>query len=291
MAINPLLAAQAAAPLPNKAEPVNNSGEKNCPPKLSLEGTIKPEDTKIREGRPEPIITISAEFTFDLIGKGKAMLLNDAYHYFPEDRNFSLIDGGAGWCGGHLTYRCEEGHAPYLDPVTPSSKQKKEKLPPVVSGVGSRYIRPIKDLTQATHVQIGVFSLSKGFVILEIYESDDPRIDVEDSKNPKNHWLPGKDVDLFKVRIPVEPSRKWQTFTVPLPKFIDWNRKRTECSKSLPGLNENVGDGILNLKPKESFQFQIILEAEDYGKSMGAKIGRLIKFIRYESSVPKETPK
>lgn len=163
-----------------------------------------------------------------------------------------------------------------------SKVPKKQEGPPVVFGVGYKYTRLRKGLSGATHVQVKVFPKTKGFLILEIYDADNKKVSVRWSKDPRNHYLPKKDVDLFKVRIPVEPAKDWQTLTVPLSKFVDWNRKREGCNKKLPGINENIGDGKLNPNKGESFQFQLVFEASGYDERASAYIGQKVNFIKYD---------
>ena len=99
-----------------------------------------------------------------------------------------------------------------------------EEPNPYIGGLGISYSKLPVDLTSATHVQIKVFARTSSTLVVEIYENDggDPnKID----KNPDNYWLPEKDDDFWKVVIKLEPTGKWQTLTIPISKFVDWNKK------------------------------------------------------------------
>jgi hypothetical protein len=258
-----------------------------CPPSLAKEGTIPIEGLLTEPaGKRKSVFKTRADISYDLTGDKKSKnKCNDIVSLIEACKPGSefVLEGG-----GCRDYRNKgAGTVPLFLSQHPADK-KKEPVP-VVSGIGFDYTRLRVDLTEATHVQIRVKVMtdkksprSKGFVILEIYDADNLAVNIKSSKNPDNRWLPRKDIDLFKVRIPVESTGEWQTLTVPLSRFIDWNRKRSGCNTVDPGVNEDIGDGILNPKKKESFQFQVILEAEDYDKHFGAYISEYAEFVKFE---------
>lgn len=236
-----------------------------CPPSLAREATVPLKTLKIPQGRAKTMVSVDAQFSFNIRGNRR------------NERNLNRcpIRGVACYSRGPFYDRYRGRNCVHLRAA------KTQSSPPVVSGVAYAYIGIYKKLIDATHVVLSVVPRSKGFVILEIYEADELGVYVAVSKDPKNKWLPRKDVDLFKVRIPVVPSKKWQQLVVPLSLFVDWNRKRKGCAKSIKGVNEDIGDGVLNPLRGESFQFQVVLEAEKPGMHASAYIGRQVRFVKY----------
>ena len=245
-----------------------------CPPLLAHEGTIKPSMLKRPPGKQRTVMSVNASFSFNIKGNPR------------NERNFvhCYVRGVRMACGNigpfYNIYRGANSVRLY--------SAKTHSSPPVVSGVGYKYIRVYtRKMAEATHVVVRVVPRTKGFIILEIYEADDLGVSIASSKDAKNKWLPRKDVDLFKVRIPIKPkpSRGWQTLVVPLSAFVDWNRKRTRgCTKYIKGINEDIGDGVLNPLNRESFQFQAILEARKPNVRASADISPYIRFVKYDGA-------
>lgn len=220
---------------------------------LANESTMQSSELAIPKGKRTTVLSVDADYKFDVAGNSD-----------NDDRFFESVPKKI-----------------YLAPARSAYVRDEEKIP-LISGVGYSYGVAEANLGEATHVEIKIFPETKGYLIVEIYDADSESVSVEGSKVANNHWRPNKDVDQFKVRMPYKPTGKWQTFTIPLEKFVDWNRKKQTCNVNLPGLNENIGDGVLNIKKNESYQLQIMLEAEDFGKKASAYVNPLARFLKFE---------
>jgi hypothetical protein len=150
---------------------------------------------------------------------------------------------------------------------------------PYIGGLGIGYSALPVNLTTATHVQIKVFPRTSSTLLIEIYENDggDPKaID----KNPKNFWLPEKDDDFWKVTIKLVPNGKWQTLTIPIAKFVDWNKK-INCPHEVKGVNENIGNGIFDPKKGEAMDFQLTFVSDSWGpEAKDIYVGKEVKFLK-----------
>ncbi|MBN1282249.1 MAG: hypothetical protein JXA24_00570 [Proteobacteria bacterium] len=230
-----------------------------CPPNLAGEASVGYDPTVVPDGTRTRIFTSTAEYSFYLVGSR-----DDGRRYGCFGR----------WVGCYFA----AGMAPRKVPAS-----KRESYPvPVVSGVGFKYGRAPNGLNRATHMEVKVLPDTDAYLIWEIYDADGPGVSVLKSKDRKNKWLPRSDVDLFKSRVPVAASRAWQTLYLSLARFVDWNRKRSGCESEVRGVNEDVGDGVLNLDEGDSFQVQALLEAKGYDESASAYIYPHVKFVRYE---------
>jgi hypothetical protein len=150
---------------------------------------------------------------------------------------------------------------------------------PYIGGLGIGYSELPVDLTTATHVQIRVFPRTASTMVLEIYENDGGNPKKID-KNPQNYWLPEKDDDFWKVVIKLEPNGKWQTLTIPIASFVDWNKK-IDCPHALKGVNENIGNGIFDPKKGEAMDFQITFVSNNWGlKPRDIYVGKEVKFLK-----------
>lgn len=254
-------------------------------PRLADEGTVPLRHVLVRpRGRKRTLLYTRANYSFDLTGNASSANNRDNHH--------RRID----WCKtGYATLRAclpyLQGHNGGISiPLylyRHSSRHKREPAP-VISGLGYRYTTLWKDVTDATHIEVDVKLMTtrwnprtRGYIIVEIYDADNRTTSVRRSKNRRNRWLPRRDVDLFKVRIPISSTGRWQTLIIPLSRFIDWNRKRAAIRIPEPGVNETIGDGRLNLKRGESFQVQVILEADGYDRRFGAYVGEYIRLVKY----------
>ena len=136
------------------------------------------------------------------------------------------------------------------------------------------------DLTQATHLQIKVRAKTSGTLILELYDDDggDPGID----RNPQNFYLPEKDDDFYKITLKLKPTAAWQTLTIPLKKFVDWNKKQAACKAKVEGVNEDIGNNHLDLKKGEGFLFQVVFVSDTWDQKTQKEIsiGKEIKFLK-----------
>ena len=170
----------------------------------------------------------------------------------------------------HLTGRPVKRQAPTVNPKEPN---------PYIGGLGIGYEALPVDLTQATHVQIKVFPRTAGTLVIEIYENDggDPK---KIDKNPANYWLPEKDDDFWKTVINLKATGKWQTLTIPIAKFVDWNKK-IGCSTPIKGINEDIGNGIFDPKKGEAMDFHLTFVSDGWGpENKDIYVGKDIKFLR-----------
>jgi hypothetical protein len=190
----------------------------------------------------------------------------------PDTSNFELSRPVKykGVSALHLTGVAADYDDPSINPREPN---------PYIGGLGISYTSLPVDLTSATHVQIKVFARTSATLLIEIYENDggDPKsID----KNPKNFYLPEKDDDFWKVTIKLEPTGRWQTITIPIAKFVDWNKK-INCSEPIKGVNENIGNGIFDPKKGEAMDFQMTFVSDSWGpEAKDIYVGKEVKFLK-----------
>lgn len=157
---------------------------------------------------------------------------------------------------------------------------------PYIGGLGIEFTSAPQDLTQATHVQLKVLvpkpkdpSVATVNLIVEIYENDGGNPHSID-KDPNNFYLPEKDDDFWKVVIKLKPTGTWETITLPLASFVDWNKK-TDCPTPIPGINEDVGNGIFDLEKGKALAVQLTLVSNDWDRIPKViHIGDKIKFIK-----------
>ncbi|MBU1026116.1 MAG: hypothetical protein KKA31_00125 [Candidatus Margulisbacteria bacterium] len=166
---------------------------------------------------------------------------------------------------------------------TPAAKSNPSINPaepnPYIGGLGVNFPASPVTLTANDYVQIRVFPTTSAALILEIYE-DDGGNPNEIDKYPANYWLPKKDDDFYKAVVQLKPTGKWQTISIPLSKFVDWNKK-TSCSTPIPGINENVGNGKFDPKKGEAMAFQLTFVSDSWGPAVKeVYVGQEVKFIR-----------
>lgn len=80
--------------------------------------------------------------------------------------------------------------------------------------------------------------------------------------------------------IKLEPTGSWQTLIIPISKFVDWNRK-IGCKTPIPGINEDVGNGIFDPKKGEALAFQLTFVSDNWGpNSRDIYVGKEVRFIK-----------
>ncbi|MFA6431007.1 MAG: hypothetical protein WCV91_01280 [Candidatus Margulisiibacteriota bacterium] len=176
---------------------------------------------------------------------------------------------------GETAVRFTGTPAPFKNPtINPADPN------PYIGGLGIANGELPTDLTGASFIEIKVNPQTPLTLVLEIYENDggDPHsID----KDPNNYYLPKKDDDFFKAVVQLEPTGKWQTLRIPIDKLVDWNRKTAECSTTIPGINENIGDGKFNPSRGEAFAFQLTFVSDSWGlQPKEVYVGTTVRFIK-----------
>jgi hypothetical protein len=172
----------------------------------------------------------------------------------------------------HLRGTPANRNNPTINPLEPN---------PYIGGMGISFSAAPVELRPTDYVQIRVFPTASVTLILEVYENDAGNPNEID-KNPANYYLPAEEDDFFKVVINLEPNGKWQTINVPFSTFTDWNR-RTFCSASIPGVNENIGNGIFDPTQGEALAFQLTMVSDSWGPEVkDLYIGKEINFVRPE---------